>query len=66
MSTAAIVISVIVLVFLLIVLASCIKIVPQASIYVIEKFGSFHCEWETGLHFLVPIAMRIAGKVSLK
>jgi len=53
-------------VFFVILLISCIKIVPQAHVYVIECFGAFHCEWETGIHFKVPFIFRIAGKVSLK
>lgn len=53
-----------VVIFILII--SCIKIVPQAHVYVIERLGSFHAEWQTGLHFKAPFIDRIAGKVSLK
>lgn len=52
--------------FLLIVIIRGLKIVPQAHAFVIEHFGSFKCEWQTGIHFLVPFVDRIAGKVSLK
>ena len=52
--------------FLLIVIIRGLKIVPQAHVFVIEHFGSFKCEWQTGIHFLVPFVDRIAGKVSLK
>lgn len=55
-----------VIIFLLIVFISCIKIVPQAHVYVIERLGSFKCEWQTGPHILIPFFYRIAGKVSLK
>jgi len=55
-----------IIIFLIIVFIRCIKIVPQAYVYVIEKFGSFHCEWQTGLHPMIPFVFRIAGKVSLK
>ena len=55
-----------VIIFLIIVLIRCIKVVPQAYVYVIEKFGTFHAEWETGLHLMVPFIFRVAGKVSLK
>ena len=55
-----------IIIFLVIVLIRCVKIVPQAYVYVIEKFGSFHAEWETGLHLMIPFIFRIAGKVSLK
>ncbi len=55
-----------IIIFLVIVLIRCVKIVPQAYVYVIERLGSFHAEWETGLHFMIPFIFRIAGKVSLK
>ena len=42
------------------------RIVPQAQVYVIERFGSFRCEWQTGIHYLCPFIERIASKVSLK
>ena len=53
-------------VVIFILILSCIKIVPQAHVYVIERLGSFHAEWQTGLHFKAPFIDRIAGKVSLK
>ena len=56
----------IVAVILLIVIIRCIKIVPQAHVFVIERLGSFHTEWQTGIHFMVPFIYRVAGKVSLK
>lgn len=53
-------------IFLLIIFIKCFRIVPQAQVYVIERFGSFKCEWQTGLHVLMPFIERISGKVSLK
>lgn len=41
------------------------RAVPDEQIYIIERLGSFRCEWQSGIHFLVPFADRIAGKVSL-
>ena len=52
--------------FVLIVVISNIKIVPQASVYVVERLGSYYATWETGLHVKVPFIDRIAKKVSLK
>ena len=43
-----------ILVVLLIVVASCIKVVPQAHSYVIERIGTYKTTWSAGLHFLVP------------
>lgn len=56
----------IVIIFILTMLIRCIRIVPQAHVFVIERLGSFHAEWQTGIHILMPFADRIAGKVSLK
>lgn len=50
----------------LIALVSCIKIVPQAMVYVVERLGAYNTTWETGLHFKLPFFDRIAKKVSLK
>lgn len=50
----------------LITLVSCIKVVPQAQVYVLERLGSYFATWETGMHFRLPFADRIAKKVSLK
>ena len=55
------------LVILFIVLvASNIIIVPQASAYVIERLGAYQQTWGTGLHFKVPLIDRVANKVTLK
>ncbi|MBD5144001.1 MAG: SPFH/Band 7/PHB domain protein [Ruminococcus sp.] len=55
-----------VIVFLLIILVRCIKIVPQAHVFVIERLGTFQTEWSTGLHMLIPFFDRVAKQVSLK
>ncbi len=55
-----------VIIFLIIVLIRCFRIVPQAHVFVIERLGSFHTEWQTGIHILMPFIDRIAGKISLK
>lgn len=46
--------------------AANVKIVPQAMVFVIERFGSYHATWETGLRVKIPFADRIAKRVSLK
>lgn len=53
-------------IILLIIFVSCIKVVPQAQIYVVERFGAYYSSWNTGLHFLVPFLDKISKKVSLK
>ncbi len=46
--------------------ANCVRIVPQATVYVIERLGAYHMTWETGLHVKVPFFDRVAKKVSIK
>ena len=53
-------------VFVLAVIISNIKVVPQAHAYVVERLGAFHASWGTGLHFKIPFLYRVAKKVSLK
>ncbi len=43
-----------------------VRVVPQATVYVVERLGAYHSTWETGLHFKIPIVDRIAKKISLK
>jgi len=54
------------IVLLLILLASCIKIVPQAHAYVVERLGGYQDTWSVGVHFKVPFIDRVAKKVVLK
>lgn len=61
------VIGIIVLIVIVIwVLASCIKIVPQAHAYVVERLGAFQGTWSVGMHFKMPFIDKIAKKVLLK
>lgn len=55
-----------IVVFLLILFVNCIKIVPQAHVFVIERLGTFLTEWSTGIHVLLPFFDRVAKRVSLK
>lgn len=43
-----------------------IKIVPQANAFVVERLGTYHTTWNTGLHVKMPIIDKIAKRVSLK
>lgn len=56
----------IILLVVIILLISRIKVVPQANVYVVERLGTFKCEWQAGIHFLVPFLDKIARKVSIK
>ena len=48
------------------VLASCVKVVPQAQAMIIERLGAYKATWSTGLHIRVPIIERVAKRVNLK
>ena len=48
------------------VLASCIRIVPQAYAIVLERLGAYKATWSTGIHFKVPFIERVARRVNLK
>ena len=51
---------------ILIIFASCIKIVPQASALVMERLGGYNGTWGVGIHFKAPFIDRVAKKVTLK
>ncbi|MBR0164781.1 MAG: SPFH/Band 7/PHB domain protein [Lachnospiraceae bacterium] len=57
---------IILLIIILALLASCIKIVPQAYAYVVERLGAYQSTWQTGLHFKIPFLDRVARRVNLK
>ena len=63
---AALIILGIILLILLIVIVSNVKVVPQAHAYVIERLGTYHVTWSTGLHVKIPFIDKISKKVSLK
>ena len=54
------------IVLVLWVLASCIRIVPQAYAVVLERLGAYKATWSTGIHFKVPFIERVARRVNLK
>lgn len=57
---------IIIAVLIILLLASSIKIVPQASAYVLERLGKFKVVWEAGLHFKIPIIDQVVRRASLK
>ncbi len=57
---------IIVAVIILVILASCIKIVPQAQAIVLERLGAYKETWNVGIHFKVPFIDKMARKVVLK
>ncbi|MBQ7933175.1 MAG: SPFH/Band 7/PHB domain protein [Lachnospiraceae bacterium] len=53
-------------VLVLLILVSCIKIVPQAQAYVMERLGAYQGTWSVGLHVKIPLIDRVARRVNLK
>src|SRR5574344_670649 len=51
---------------IVLVFATNIKIVPQATVFVIERFGAYSKTWQTGIHMTTPFFERISKRVSLK
>lgn len=51
---------------ILIIAASCIKIVPQAQALIVERLGMYKATWGTGPHIKMPFIERIAKRVNLK
>ena len=51
---------------ILLILASCVRIVPQAQALVVERLGAYQGTWSVGIHFKVPIIDRVAKRVLLK
>ena len=56
----------ILIILVLAVVVSCIKIVPQAHAYIVERLGGYLATWPVGLHLLIPFIDRVAKKVTLK
>ena len=61
-----VVVLLVVIVLVLWVLASCIRIVPQAYAVVLERLGAYKATWSTVIHFKVPFIERVARRVNLK
>ena len=57
---------IIVIILIIYIIVSCVRIVPQAQAYVIERLGAYNGTWSVGLHFKVPFIDRVARKVVLK
>lgn len=57
---------VILIILVIYIVVSCVRIVPQAQAYVIERLGAYNGTWSVGLHFKVPFIDRVARKVLLK
>ena len=57
---------IVLIIFLLLILASCVKIVPQAQALVVERLGAYMGTWGVGIHFKAPFIDRVARRITLK
>lgn len=57
---------IVLVIMILIILASCVKIVPQAQAMVVERLGAYKATWSVGLHVKAPFIDRVAKRVILK
>jgi regulator of protease activity HflC (stomatin/prohibitin superfamily) len=64
--TANTIILIAVVIFVIITIMRCIRIVPQKSAFIVERFGKYRASLEAGLHILVPFADRVAYIQTLK
>ena len=53
-------------ILVLIIIISGIKFVPQAQVYIVERFGAYSKSLPTGPHYVVPFIDKVAKKVSVK
>ena len=50
----------------LVIAVSCVKIVPQAQAYVVERLGAYQDTWSVGFHVKMPLIDKVARRVNLK
>lgn len=56
----------VVLGLVVLVLAYCIRVIPQSNAYVVERLGAYSHTLDKGMHMILPLVDRVANKVSLK
>ena len=64
--SAGVIFIIVLVVIAALILASCVKVVPQAYAMVLERLGAYKATWGTGIHFKVPFIERVARRVNLK
>lgn len=55
-----------VVVLILLIFATCIKVVPQAHAYIVERLGGYQATWGVGIHMKWPFVDKVAKRVLLK
>lgn len=57
---------IILVILVLLIFSSCIRIVPQAQAFIVERLGGYQGTWEVGMHVKMPFIDRVAKRVNLK
>ena len=57
---------IITVIIILIVFASCIKVVPQAHAVILERLGAYKATWGVGIHIKMPFIDKAVKRMSLK
>ena len=60
------VILIILIIFLLVAFLSTFKVVPQRTVYIIERLGKYSRSLDAGFHILIPFIDKVAYKQNLK
>ena len=66
MSPSTIIAIVVIAIIIIVFLANALHIVPQQSVFIIERLGKFKAEWQAGLHIKIPFIDRVVSRVSVK
>ncbi|MDF2676646.1 MAG: putative rane protein, partial [Bacillota bacterium] len=57
---------IVILIIIIILIATNIRVVPQAHAYVIERLGAYQTTWGVGIHVKLPLIDKVGKKISLK
>lgn len=57
---------IILLALLAILIFSNVRVVPQATQYVIEFLGKYYATWDAGIHVKIPFVQKISKRITLK
>ncbi len=64
--TASTIVLIILIIFIIIAFISTFKVVPQRSVYIIERLGKYSRTLEAGFHILIPFIDKVAYKQNQK
>ena len=54
------------LIAIIVILAKCVRVMPQRQAYIVERLGKYYGTLEAGFHILMPVIDRVAYRHTLK